>query len=234
MTVNTHPHAKYTHVRVQWRSEVRSYRQSGWGRERFPVVFTISMCGFYKNTKAISFFNLENTTKLLIDTFKSFGKPWFSSQQQHSRRHQEGNPPERWPPSPFPPKSRKALGREEGRLLDHAEIPTLSFLTWSAILEGSLLTTLLKKEFTYREEQGGTFSVTSEEGVSPTCGLHTIASPSSGSPAQVSQIHLQGGIRHHSDKNLPGDPLMSGTPWQPTQAFSRAILCSGTESSLPL
>ena len=26
---------------------------------------------------------------------------------------------------------------------------------------------------------------------------------------------------------------MSGAPWQPTQAFSRAILCSGTESSLP-
>lgn len=92
--------------------------------------------------QSYQFFNLENTTKLLIDTFKSFGKPWFSSQQQHSRRHQEGNPPERCPPSRFPLKSRKVLGREEGRLLDHAEIPTLSFLTWSAILEGSLLTTL--------------------------------------------------------------------------------------------
>lgn len=115
MTVNTHPHAKYTHVHVRWRSEVRSYRQSGWGRGRFPVVFTISMYGFYKNTKAISFLNLKNTTKLLfIDTFKSFGKPWFSSQQQHCRRHQEGNQPERCPPFLFPPKSRKALGWEEG------------------------------------------------------------------------------------------------------------------------
>lgn len=132
MTVNTHPHAKYTHVRVQWRSEVRELLPKWMGEGKISGSFYNKHVWILQKHQSYQFFNLENTTKLLIDTFKSFGKPWFSSQQQHSRRHQEGNPPERCPPSRFPLRNPGRWG-EKKAVSRPTQIPTLSFLTWSAI-----------------------------------------------------------------------------------------------------
>lgn len=47
--------------------------------------------------------------------------------------------------------------------------------------------------------------------MSPTCGLHTIALPSSGH-LPVSQIHLQGASGITVTRTFRGDPLMSGAP----------------------
>lgn len=133
----------YTHVHIQWREEVGSYRQSGWGRGGFSVVFTLSMYGFYKNTKAITFLNLENTTKLLfIDTLSLLANLGFPLNNSTAAAIKKGTHLRDARPPRFPRNPGRRWGEKRAPLLDQAEIPALSFLTWSAILEGSLLTTL--------------------------------------------------------------------------------------------
>ena len=178
MSVNTHPHANVHTCTYTVEGGGQELSPNWMGEGKTSGIFYNKHVWFLQKHQNYHFFKFRKHNKVTFHRhFKSFGKPWFSSQQQHSRRHQEGNPPERCPPSPFPPKSRKALGWEEGSSPRPGWNPC-PFLSHLVCHSRRLSPNhSLKKEFAYREEQGGTFSVTSEEGLSPTCGLHTIALP---------------------------------------------------------
>lgn len=204
--------------------------------ERISCTFYNKHLRFLQKQQSSCFFNLKNTDKIIFHRHvKSFHTSRFPSPQQDRRRHPDWNPP-RSCPTPPPPVARKGLGCE-GPSPGPGGNPAPFF---SQVCRSRRLSPNCSSEKGSRtgNRREVIFQSPQRKPKSPTCGsrcMHGFLPPSGVTSSEPSG---QGVYRAASSitawRTFRKTPQASDAHQRPHQAFSRAILCSGTESSLTL